>query len=223
MGVYNSHAGSKFSPGHFFIFCLHVWLKLLPALYNVCWFWSRWCCSIIKPTAVVVFLVCCHRSTNMIMDGAIFRGFPETHSDMPNCFFNFWIPFYGHDRQSTFGTQKISAASGWNLSQKILKKSQESFKTSWQTCKNKFDSFSPERKDNKTVICANTSDIKEIIPPQSPTNSPMFVCDSGIVAIEFFMRFSTRLFSLRPYASISFCASEDDFVDLGNFLRGLRK
>lgn len=138
-------------------------------------------------------------------------------------FFSFRIPFYGHDRQSTFGTQKISMASGWILSQKILNKSQESFKTSRQTCKNKFDSFSPERKDNRTVICTNTFYIKEIIPPQSPTNSPTFVCDPGIVAIEFFMWFSTRLFSLRPYALISFCASEDDFVDLGNFLRGLRK
>lgn len=106
-------------------------------------------------------------------------------------FFSFRIPFYGHDRQSTFGTQKISTASGWILSQQILNKSQESFKTSRQTCTNKFDSFSPE---SRTVICTNTSDIKEIIPPQSPTNSPTFACDSGLLLLSFSWGFPRDFF-----------------------------
>ncbi len=52
--------------------------EALPALYNVGWFLSRWCSGVINPTTVVVFSGSCHRSTNMIMDGAKFRIFSET-------------------------------------------------------------------------------------------------------------------------------------------------
>lgn len=69
--------------GVFFFFLLVCVTEALPALYNVWWFLSRWCRGIIKPTAVGEFSVSCHRSTNMIMDGAIFRDFqkllPEAH------------------------------------------------------------------------------------------------------------------------------------------------